>query len=165
VILTALTVLGPMLNPTRKGKAEFTLVNAVILAVMVAIGGAFGIPLVEKASDRAKRAALLENLHTLRSQIELYKVEHGGEPPVVYQNTFPQLIRATNAQGLPGETGSKYPYGPYLHGGVPVNPVTGRSIVTLTDSFPPAAASGNGGWIYHQQTGRIAADLDEFLDQ
>jgi general secretion pathway protein G len=154
-----------MLNPTRKGKAEFTLISAVLLAVMATIGGVFGIPLVDKARDRAKSAALLENLHTLRSQIELYKVEHGGEPPVVYQNTFPQLIRATNAQGLPGEAGSKFPYGPYLHGGVPVNPVTGRSIVTLTDTFPPAAASGNGGWIYHQQTGRIAADLDEFLNQ
>jgi general secretion pathway protein G len=163
--LTMVTLLGPMRTPTRSGRAEFTLVNAVMLAIVVAIAGAIGIPLIEKTSGRAQRAALLENLHTLRSQIELYKAEHGGEAPVLYQNTFPQLTRATNAQGIPGEPGSKYSYGPYLRYGVPVNPITGRSIVALSDTFPPTAASGNGGWIYHQESGRIAADLDEFLSE
>jgi general secretion pathway protein G len=153
-------LLGPMRNHTRSGKTDFTLVDAILLAVVVAIGGAVGIPLIEKTTGQARRTALLENLHTLRSQIELYKLEHGGEPPVLYQNTFPQLIRATNAQGIPGERSSKYPYGPYLHDGVPVNPVTGCSIVALTDTFPPARPSGNGGWIYHQETGRVAADLE-----
>lgn len=159
------TVLGPMLSRIRSGKAELTLVNAVILAIVVAIAGGVGVPLVRKASRRAERTALLQNLRTLRSQIALYKLEHGGQPPALYQNTFPQLIRATNAEGIPGQAGSKYPYGPYLHGGVPVNPVTGCSIVTLTDTFPPAAPSGNGGWIYHQQTGQIAIDLEEFLTE
>jgi general secretion pathway protein G len=154
-----------MLNHARSGKTEFTLVDAVTLAVVVAIAGAIGIPLIEKASGRAGHTVVLQNLRTLRSQIELYKAEHGGEPPVLYQNTFLQLIRATNAKGIPGEPGSKYPYGPYLHGGVPVNPVTGRSIVTATDTFPPTAPSGNGGWIYHQKTGRIAIDLEEFLEK
>lgn len=162
---TAVTVLEPMHNRTRSGKAEFTVVNAVMLAVVIAIAGGIGVPLIEKVSGRAKRVALLENLRTLRSQIELYKAEHGGEPPALYQNTLPQLIRATNAEGIPGEPGSKYPYGPYLCGGVPVNPLTGCSIVTPTATFPPAAASGTGGWIYHQPTGRIAVDLDEFLKE
>lgn len=154
-----------MLNHNRSGKSEFTLVDAVILAVVVAIVGAFGIPLIEKTSGRAQRTAVLQNLHTLRSQIELYKVEHGGAAPVLYQNTFPQLIRATNAAGIPGEPGEKYPYGPYLRTGVPVNSITGCSIVTLTDTFPPKAATDNGGWIYHQETGQIAIDLQEFLTQ
>ena len=152
-----------MLNHSRSGKAEFTVLNAVILAIVVAIAGGVGIPLIEKVSSRAQHTAVLQNLHTLRSQIELYKLEHKGEAPVLYQNAFPQLIRATNAEGIPGEPGSKYPYGPYLHAGVPLNPITGRSIVTPTDTFPPTAPSGNGGWIYHQETGRIAIDLEEFL--
>ncbi|MHC4176039.1 MAG: hypothetical protein ACYSWU_00945 [Planctomycetota bacterium] len=154
-----------MLNHTRSGKAEFTLVNAVILAVVVAIAGGIGIPLIEKASGRARRTALLQNLRTLRSQIELYKAEHGGNPPVLYESTFPQLIRATNAEGIPGQPSSKYPYGPYLHAGVPVNPLTERSIVTPTDTFPPTAPSGNGGWLYHQETGRIAIDLEGYLEE
>ena len=71
----------------------------------------------------------------------------------------------TNAQGRPGVPGSKYPFGPYLHNGVPVNPITGRSIVTATDTFPPTAQSGNGGWLYHESTGQIAPDLAQFLDR
>jgi len=154
-----------MLNRTRSGKVEFTVVNAVMLAVVVAIAGGIGIPLIEKTSGRAKRVAALENLYTLRSQIAIYKAEHGGTPPVLHQNTLPQLTRATNAEGIPGKAGSKHEYGPYLCGGIPVNPLTERSIVTGTPTFPPAAASGNGGWIYHQQTGQIAIDLDEFLTE
>lgn len=139
--------------------------NAMLLAVIVAILGATAIPLVEMGSRKAKSSALLQNLHTLRSQIELYKMEHGGKAPVVYDGTFPQLIRATNDAGIPGPPGSEYLHGPYLRSGVPVNPVTGRSIVTLTETFPPAAPSGNGGWIYHQETGQIAADLADFLTE
>lgn len=149
----------------RSGKSEFTLVNAIILAIVVAVVGGVGMPLLEMASRRAKRSTLMQNLHTLRSQIELYKLEHGGRPPVVYQNTLPQLTRATNAEGVPGEPSSEFAYGPYLHGGVPVNPITGCSIVALTDTFPPIAPSGNGGWIYHQETGQIAIDLEEFLQE
>ncbi len=149
----------------RSGKAEFTLLNAVILAIVVAIAGAFGVPLIEKVSGEAKRVTLLQDLRTLRSQIEFYKLEHAGEPPMLYQNTFPQLIRSTNAQGIPGQRGSEYPFGPYLSAGVPVNAITGCSIVTPVDTFPPTAPSGNGGWIYHQPTGQIAIDLKEFLSE
>ena len=159
----AVMVLRAMLNHNRSGKAEFTVLNAVILAIVVAIAGGVGIPLIEKVTSRAQHTAVLQNLHMLRSQIELYKLEHKGEAPVLYRNAFPQLIRATNAEGIPGEPGGKYPYGPYLRAGVPLNPITGRSIVTPTDTFPPTAPSGNGGWIYHQETGRIAIDLEEFL--
>jgi general secretion pathway protein G len=139
--------------------------DALLLAIVVGIVGATAIPLLERASRQAKQSTLLQNLHTLRSQIELYKLEHRGEPPLLYQGTFPQLCRATNADGMPGEPGSKFSYGPYLTGGVPVNPITGRSVVTLTSSFPPRTPSGNGGWLYHAKTGQIAIDLEGFLDQ
>ena len=163
VALAAIGVLGYMVSSARRGKTEFTVINAMILAVVIAIIGAVAIPLLEMASGNAKSTAVLQNLRTLRSQIELYKLEHGGEPPMLYQGTFPQLIRPTNTQGIPGDPGAKYPYGPYLQSGLPVNPFTGSSIVTLTDTFPPKEPSGNGGWLYHQQTGRIAADLADFL--
>ena len=115
------------------------------------------------ANGRSKESTLLQNLRTFRSQIELYKLEHGGELPVAYQGSFPQLIRPTNAAGLPGKKGSKYPYGPYFRQGIPANPLTGRSIVTLTDDFPPTSPSGNGGWLYHQLTGQIVPDAADFL--
>ena len=165
VALAALALIGYMASYARSGKAEFTVIDAVIVAVLAAIVGATTIPLLEMTNRRAKAAALLQNLHTLRSQIELYKLGHGGEPPVLYQGSFPQLLRATNAEGVPGEPGTEYPCGPYLRSGMPLNPITGRSIVTATDAFPPTAPSKNCGWLYHQATGQIAADLAGYLDQ
>lgn len=163
IALAALAVLAYMLSRFRSGRSELTVINALILSVVVAILGAAGIPLFEIASNEAKSSALMRDLHTLRSQIELYKLEHGDQPPLLYQGTLPQLTRATNVDGMPGEPGSKYPLGPYLRGGIPLNPFTGRAIVTATNIFPPKAPSGNGGWLYHQQTGRITADLEGYL--
>lgn len=165
VALVALAALGYLLSHFRQGRSKFTLIDAIILSTIVAILGAAAVPVLEAASYRARETALMRNLHVLRSQIEFYKIEHGGDVPVAYQGSFPQLIRATNAAGIPGVSGKNHPHGPYLQGGVPVNPFSGRSIVTLTDVFPPVAPSGNGGWLYHQPTGRIVPDHADFLTQ
>jgi general secretion pathway protein G len=142
-----------------------TLLNGMMLAIVFAIIGAAAVPIIEMASHQAKSSTLLQNLHILRSQINLYKLEHGGKFPLHFQGSLPQLIRPTNGAGIPGEPGEDSPYGPYLRNGIPVNPMTNRSIITLTETFPPTAPSGNGGWIYHQETGQIAPDLKDFLTE
>lgn len=162
--LAAIAMLGYMIIRFRGG-AEFTVVDATILAVAVAILGAAAVPLVETTSQQAKTSALLQSLHALRSQIELYKLEHGGVAPVLHEGGLPQLVRSTDASGTPGPAGKKHPYGPYLQSGIPVNPITGRSVVTATESFPPAGPSGNGGWAYHPATGQVAVDLEDFLER
>ena len=163
--VAAALVIGYMIARARRGQVGFGMLDAVILTLVVSILGMAAIPLVERARQQAKSSALQHNLRTLRSQIERYKLEHGGRPPVVYEGSFPQLIRATDEKGIPGPAGKKHPYGPYLRNGVPINPISGRSIVALTDTFPPTKPSGTKGWIYHQQTGQIAVDLPELLDE
>ena len=159
--MAAMVALGYITVRFRGGRKQFTLFDgAAVVLLMVIISGA-AIPVLEAAAQGAKESALRQNLYTLRSQIALYKVEHGGESPVLYQGTFPQLLHATSAVGLPGEPDSRHPFGPYLPGGIPVNPITGRTVVTATDSFPPTAPSGHGGWLYHQESGQIAPDLAE----
>lgn len=163
--LAAAAAIGYMLSRIQSGRTELTVMNAMILAIIVAILGATAIPVIEMTSRQAKTSALLQNLATLRSQIELYKLDHYNCPPVLYEGGLPQLIRATNAVGNVGVAGSEYPYGPYLRTGIPVNPITDRSIITPTDTFPPTAPSGNGGWLYHQRTGQITADSKQFLGE
>lgn len=153
-----------MSQHARRGRTELTIFNALILAILVAIAGSVGIPLLEKANHEAQASSLQQSLRTLRSQIELYKVEHAGRPPLLRDGSLPQLIRATDAAGNLGPAGFKYPLGPYLRSGIPVNAVTGRSVITATDVFPPQTSSGNGGWLYHQPTGEITVDLQEYLD-
>ena len=164
---TAVTAiaLSFMASHFRSGRRELGLIDALIVGVVTTIVGATAIPLFEKASRQAKTTTLRQDVRTMRSQIELYKLEHGGQVPVFYEGTFPQLIRSTNAEGTPGPPDSKHPYGPYLQTGVPVNPFSGRSVITLTETFPPTQPSGNAGWLYHQPTGQIAADLDGFLTE
>ena len=158
-------VLGYLLYRARQGHKDFTLIDAMILALLSTILFGAARPLFDVFDQEAKRSALQRNLHTLRTQIELYRIEHGGRSPLVHHGTFPQLIRATNAQGVPGEPGARFPFGPYLRSGVPVNPLSGRSIVATTEEFPPKAPTGGGGWVYHEPTGRIAADLEGFRDE
>jgi general secretion pathway protein G len=164
VATTALAALGYLLYRARQGRWELTLIDALILGLLMTIFFAAGKPLLDAADHTARLSTLQHNLHTLRTRIELYKAEHDGQPPVVHEGSFPQLIRPTNAQGIPGHGGPKFPLGPYLRGGVPVNPLTGRSLVTVTDEFPPQAATGGGGWVYHPPTGQIAADVEGYLD-
>jgi hypothetical protein len=146
-------------------KAAVRLISAIILAVVAAAAGVAALPLIEAATKQANRMALFRDLDALRSQIELYKAEHGGKPPVIYHGSLPQLVRATNGKGILGEHSSKFPYGPYLPDGVPTNAITGCSIVTPCDTFPPTVPSGNGGWLYNPRTGQIAADVEEFLSR
>ena len=152
-----------MSGRNRHGRTNLTVIDAVLLIVVIAIVCATAVPLIEAANRRAQQSALAQNLHTLRSQIELYKAEHGGQTPLLHDGTLPQMVQPTNADGMPGPAGGKYPFGPYLRSGVPTNPVSGRSVITATKSFPPTAASGNGGWLYHQETGQIVPDLEEYL--
>jgi general secretion pathway protein G len=164
-VVAGLSSLAYLALRFRRGRRIFTLIDAVIMVLLMAIVSAAAVPLVEESVRHAKDSAVLENLYTLRSQIALYKVEHNGDPPILYQSSFPQLLQATNAEGIPGPPGNDRPCGPYLRNGIPPNPVTGRVMVTSTDVFPPTAASGNGGWLYHQETGQIAIDLPEMLNR
>lgn len=152
-----------MVRIFRRKKGEFTLVDGLILiAVMVIVSGS-ALPILEAVSRRAKVSAMLQSLRTFRAQIELYKLEHDGEPPLLYEGAFPQLSSATNRRGIPGRKGPNYPYGPYLQDSVPINPMTYGYLVTATEVFPPVQPSGNGGWLYHQPTGQIAPDVDGYL--
>ncbi len=149
----------------RAGRIELSLMTAVTLAIVVAIAGAVAIQVLQGAGGQAKSSVVLQDLHTLRTQIQRYKIEHAGQSPVAYQGSLPQLLRATNTKGVPGPAGHDFPHGPYLHNGIPANVISGISVITLTETFPPEAASGNRGWLYHQASGQIAIDLPEYLDE
>jgi general secretion pathway protein G len=163
--LAALATIGYLVSRAKCGRKDFTLLDTLILAVAIAILAGTGVPLLEAARHQTQLTVLQENLHTLRSQIELYQLQHQGVAPRVEHGTLPQLLQPTNAAGAIGSYGTKYPFGPYLTSGVPTNPLTGRSIVSLTESFPPQAPSDGGGWLYHQATGQIAADVAGYLGQ
>ena len=163
ILLGAVAAVAYLMAYVRHRGLRFTLLDALLVVAIMAVGTAVAMPILSAAHHRANSSALRQNLRTLREQIALYKVAHGGQPPLLFEGGFPQLAHATNAEGVPGPPGDAHPCGPYLPAGVPMNPYTGVSVVTPTDTFPPTTPSGVGGWLYHQKTGRIAPDLEDHL--
>ena len=140
----------------------FTLIEVLIVVVIMAVLAATVIPQFASSTEDAKQSSANFNLHTLRSQIDLYKVHHRGAVPAITAGALPQLTLATNESGATGTAGPSYPFGPYVLSALPPNPFTGLNTVTATGAFPPTAESGNGGWLYHAATGQIAID-DDYL--
>ena len=64
----------------------FTLVEILIVVVILGILAAIVIPQFTDASTEARQSSLCSDLQTLRSQIELYKVQHNDCLPGVQKN-------------------------------------------------------------------------------
>jgi len=141
-------------------KRGFTLVEILIVVVILGILAAIVIPQFTQASTEAKQNSLSSDLQTLRSQIELYKVQHNDSPPVAA--TFSsQMIYCTTQAGAFSASKTRdatYNLGPYLER-IPENPFNRlNTIVAITD--PCDAGSKVAGWAYVESSGQIYADDD-----
>jgi general secretion pathway protein G len=145
-----------------KAKRGFTLVEILIVVVILGILAAIVIPQFTQASSEAKLNSLCSDLQTLRSQIELYKVQHNDTPPDDDPNTFEnQMIYTTTIGGTAStskERTGNYQYGPYLER-VPENPFTGSNSIVAW-----AYSGTDGGWAYNETTGEIKAAPDSTSD-
>ncbi|HQI28676.1 MAG TPA: type II secretion system protein, partial [Sedimentisphaerales bacterium] len=80
-----------------QAKRGFTLVEILIVVVILGILAAIVIPQFTQASTEAKTNSLCSNLQTLRSQIELYKVQHNDTVPSA--NFTNQMTFCTDING------------------------------------------------------------------
>jgi prepilin-type N-terminal cleavage/methylation domain-containing protein len=147
----------------RSPSAGFTLIEVLIVVALIAVLAATLIPQFSSSALDAKESSLKYDLKSLRTQIDMYKLDHGGQAPSITGGTLPQLNAATNAAGGIGTAGPSFPYGPYMMNAFPPNPITGIGTVTAMTGYPPTAETGNGGWQYDPNTGHIAADTAKYL--
>jgi general secretion pathway protein G len=149
-----------------QAKRGFTLVEILIVVVILGILAAIVIPQFTQASTEAKQNSLCSDLQTLRSQIELYKVQHNDIPPTNGAGNLGfGVVMTTCTDNLGVSTGNKTKdltstpkkdLGPYLER-LPENPFT--SGTTVVDFNASTATSGDG-WEYNAVTGEIRAALD-----
>jgi len=146
----------------RTHKGGFTLVEILIVVIILGILAAIVIPQFTSASQDARKNSLTSQLQTLRSQIELYKLQHLDQLPTTLVGASPswiQFTEKTNDQGTTG-TGTAFPFGPYLQAD-PKNPLNGGSAVltTAVDLAPGAASGGTAtnqvGFVVNSVNGKI----------
>ncbi len=135
-----------------------------IVVSILGILGAIAFPHYQDSTKQAKEAAAKSILNVLRSQAELYKVQHYGLAPG-YMGTFTapssifewQFIGTSRLDGSASSSrvpSADYPLGPYLSE-LPVNPVNGkRGIKVISGSVTDfsTAVDENYGWLYQKET-------------
>ena len=142
----------------------FTLVEILIVVVILGILAAIVIPQFTSASEAANLSSATTQLQSIRSQLELYQLQHNGNyPPSTSSDAFwEQLTSETDDLGTVVTDGSGF--GPYLPKRVQ-NPLNNNSsdIVTVADTATTFAASGSNtaGFAYQASTGEIRAFVSE----
>jgi general secretion pathway protein G len=133
------------MTAVRKSRKGFTLVEILIVVIILGILAAIVIPQFTNASEDARKSNMRSQLQTLRSQLELYKLNHRDTPPTL-AGFWTAMTTATNeAGGVPAA--GEDTFGPYLQN---------RSENPLTSSDSVAAAAALGvGWVYNETTGLI----------
>jgi len=121
-------------------KAGFTLVEILIVVVILGILAAIVIPQFTEASTEAKTSSLMSDLQTVRSQIELYKVQHNDDLPGAGGATFEQAL--TGKTDIDGAVDTSGAYGPYLQT-IPTNPFNDDDDVRIDG---PDAGADTDGW-------------------
>lgn len=142
-----------------RAKQGFTLVEILIVVVILGILAAIVIPQFTEASTDAKRSSLASDLQTVRSQIELYKIQHSDALPGTVSgiNFETAMTTQTDAAGAAYTSSSTTgPFGPYLQK-IPTNPFTGSN--TIVNTVPSGSATG--GWSYNVNNGVFYANNDQ----
>jgi len=149
----------------------FTLVEILIVVVILGILAAIVIPQFTEASSEAKMSSLCTDLQSVRSQIELYKIQHNdalpGQSNVAIGGTHTgtsgflnALISYTDINGVDTDQTDPNGYGPYLQK-VPTNQFNDKNTIEPGTGTP----GGNDyGWYFRTDTGAFYADTELHKD-
>lgn len=148
---------------SKNRRNAFTLIEVLIVVIIMAVLAATIIPQFSTSTEDAKESSLKFNLHTIRSQIEMYKVHHNGKVPTL-DDFEDQMTKPTDIDGA--TEGTNLDYGPYFQGEVPVNPFNNFNTLTDTtatdETAAAAAVDGTTGWLYNETTGNFFPNNSEY---
>ncbi|NQV28042.1 MAG: type II secretion system protein [Rhodopirellula sp.] len=144
--------------------SSFTPIEWLMALTLLSIVLATVVPQMLSAGEEANQIALLQRLHLVRRQIDLYRESHNGQLPAAGRNSTGDFQRdlasvadrvseskSGDGSGLPIET--EFP---------PVNPYTQQSeILVIPDPLEDHHYSGTGrhGWVYSSATGEFRSNL------
>ena len=148
-------------------KKAFSLVEIILVVTILGILAAIVLPSFQNHTASAKESAVKSNLTTIRSQLEIYKLQHGGVPPGYVNGAEAPIaelvLQLTATSTVTGAvSASKVPIDPYLYGPylkkIPENPFNGLSTIAYVaegTEFSAAADGTSSGWLYKKETGEL----------
>ena len=147
-----------------KARNGFTLVEILIVVVILGILAAIVIPQFTEASNEARTSSLVSDLQTVRSQIELFKIQHEDALPGAATDTTAAdaLTSYTDLDGTVSSTQAPGVgrFGPYLQK-IPTNPfasANGNVILEVIANPVLDAGTGDPGWFFNTITGAFGAN-------
>jgi len=130
-----------------KRNRGFTLVEILIVVIILGILAAIVIPQFTHASNDARNSSVSSTLQTIRSQVELFKIQHGDVPPqTAGMAAWALMLNRTDTADTTSTTAGATMFGPYVQQ-APINPLNGK-----TGCSTAAAADTNNGWYYSATT-------------
>ncbi len=148
----------------------FTLVEILIVTVILGVLAALVVPQFSNAQSIAKASTLKHELRYFRTQVMVYRAQHGvspghpgGNPAVAptLQTLIDQLTQFTDEKGhvSPVQT-AQHRFGPYMPQ-LPVNPINLSSDVIFLSATQPLPSSPQGpeGWVYQPATTTVIANV------
>jgi general secretion pathway protein G len=151
-----------------KAKSGFTLVEILIVVVILGILAAIVIPQFTEASTEAKTSRLCTDLQSVRSQIQLYKIQHNDNLPGVVVTGHPTDTDFAGAmKGYTTQDGvladpqapADGVFGPYMQV-IPTNPFVpdATKANVVTPGTGSAGGDNSSGWYYNTTTGVFQAN-------
>lgn len=137
-----------------------------IVVIIIAILASVLLPAVTARTRDAAESALLRDLHVIRRQVLLYKLQHGSLPAhdTTDADAFEdQLTKRTTVDGTVDAAG---PLGPYLVGHLPSNPYNNSRIATVKNGPLVSAdydGTGTHGWAYSSTTGEVRGNVADAI--
>jgi len=146
----------------RNRNKGFTLVEILIVVIILGILAAIVIPQFTNASTDARKNSLTSQLQTVRSQLELYKLQHNDKLPDFATKQWGQMTAQTDVNGNTAATTKDF--GPYLQQ-MPVNSLNNNNHMeaitgadpTFGGATPPSAPGTNTGFVVNTDDGKVWA--------
>lgn len=161
---------APTPSPARSRGSR--LLEALIVLVIMSGLGALVVPQFSSAARVSRETSLRDDLRYVRTQILVYRAQHGGVAPGYPQgdathaptitDLASQLTLYTDAQGRTStQRGEQFRFGPYLER-MPVNPVNRSAAVRFVkaDAAFPVRPTGVEGWLYQPSTGAFVPNAE-----
>jgi general secretion pathway protein G len=138
-------------KPLASFRRGFTLVEILIVVVLLGIIASILISQFNNSTADSKKAAVIDQLRSIRAQISLYKMQHGDQVPALAAADWTPLTSPSVFQTKP--CGPYFPTAPRNA----VNEFSDIAVVNVNPAWGDAVAGANIGFVYNDVNGYIWA--------